>query len=174
MYKKNILKVLIIATMSVSSMWANEDKVFVGAEIGLGGFGNFSIGGNAGYIHYFPKKYYIADKFRQGVRGVLEASYTSMSYSYFGGKYSYGGVYIVGGADYLLDFNPKDKVVWGIFGGLGLGYVNVFSKEWYASASSFGFDFRFGGSATIDKTHRFELALGSGFSTLGLRYMLLF
>lgn len=35
-------------------------------------------------------------------------------------------------------------------------------------------DFHLGGGVTIKEQHRFEVALGSGYSTLGLRYMLLF
>lgn len=159
----------------LQNIWATEDKIFIGGEIGLGGFGTFSAGAIGGYMHYFPKQYYIADKFRQGVRGIVEVSYTAMSYNgYLGNTYNYGGVFAMAGADYLLDFNPKDKIVWGVFGGLGIGYVNVFSREWYASASSFGLDARVGGSVTIKEMHRFELALGSGFSTLGLRYLVLF
>ncbi|MCH5313542.1 MAG: hypothetical protein J1E28_03975 [Helicobacter sp.] len=169
-----ILKVCVILALLGSQAWSKEDKIFGGIQLGLGGVGDYDVGGIVGYMHYFPKKYYIADQFRQGVRGVFEVSYMQKSYNYWGGKYTYGSVYGVLGADYLLDFNPKDKFVYGIFAGLGLGYLNVFSKDWYASASAFGIDVRFGGSLTISQTHRFELALGSGYSLLGLRYMFLF
>ncbi|TLD97414.1 hypothetical protein LS71_001295 [Helicobacter jaachi] len=154
---------------------SKDDKIFIGGEIGLGGLGDYGVGFMAGYQHYFPKEYYIANQFRHGVRGFFNANYTSIGYSYFGRSYNYGGFFASIGADYLFDFNPQDKVVWGVFGGLGLGYVKVFSNDWfYTAPASIGFDVRLGGSVVIDNTHRFELALGSGFSTLALRYLLLF
>lgn len=135
-------------------------KFFIGAGATfLGGEMHFGAEALAGYQYYFPKEYYIADKFRQGVRGYGVVGYGFWGNSntdWDGDKWSYTthSFPILAFVDYTLDFTPKEKYVWGIFGGIGLWAV------------------RTGGSLTIDNKHRFELSFGAGYQYLGLRYML--
>ena len=152
------------------------DSMYVGAEA------------LAGYQYYFPKEYYIADKFRQGIRGYGVVGYGFWSDShtyYYGDKWSYTthSFPILAFVDYTLDFTPKEKYVWGIFGGIGLGVVPIIhsytSRSIYGlgssgSATNFdvGWAVRTGGSLTIDNKHRFELSFGAGYQYVGLRYML--
>lgn len=125
-----------------------KDKFFVGAGLGLGGYG---IGGpsvSAGYIHYFPKDTFIDNKFRQGIRAYGSVGFSYESVSDWSGTLSYLYLPVIVGADYLLDFNPGEKFVWGIFGG----------------PSSFGIAYaiRAGGSLTINNTHRIDVSSGFG------------
>ena len=164
-------------------------KFFIGAGATfLGGEMYFGAEALAGYQYYFPKEYYIVDKFRQGIRGygVVGYGFWSDSYTYYDGdKWSYTthSFPILAFVDYTLDFTPKEKYVWGIFGGIGLGVVPIIhsytSRSIYGlgssgSATNFdvGWAVRTGGSLTIDNKHRFELSLGGGYQYVGLRYML--
>lgn len=168
-------------------------KFFIGAGATfIGGQMHFGAEALAGYQYYFPKEYYIVDKFRQGIRGygVVGYGFWSDSYTYYDGdKWSHTthSFPILAFVDYTLDFTPKEKYVWGIFGGIGLGALpryetHTFTDRGYAggaynsSGSVTNFDFgwavRTGGSLTIDNKHRFELSFGAGYQYLGLRYML--
>ena len=167
-------------------------KFFIGAGATFFGW-RAQVGAEAlaGYQYYFPKEYYIADKFRQGIRG-----YGIVGYGFYGdsqtstygnkGSYTTHSFPILAFVDYTLDFTPKEKYVWGIFGGIGLGALPRYDAHTYidreyagkynSSGSATNFDFgwavRTGGSLTIDNKHRFELSFGAGYQYLGLRYML--
>ena len=167
-------------------------KFFVGAGATfLGGEMYFGAEALAGYQYYFPKEYYIVDKFRQGIRGYGVVGYGFWSDShtyYYGDKWSYTthSFPILAFVDYTLDFTPKEKYVWGIFGGIGLGalprygiytyidreYAGAYNRSGSATNFDFGWAVRTGGSLTIDNKHRFELSFGAGYQYLGLRYML--
>ncbi|WP_407379368.1 outer membrane beta-barrel protein [Helicobacter sp.] len=164
-------------------------KFFIGAGATFFGW-KAQVGAEAlaGYQYYFPKEYYIVDKFRQGIRGygvVAYGFYGDGGTDFDGNKYSQAlhSFPILAFVDYTLDFTPKEKYVWGIFGGIGLGVVPIIhsytSRSIYGlgssgSATNFdvGWAVRTGGSLTIDNKHRFELSLGGGYQYVGLRYML--
>lgn len=167
-------------------------KFFIGAGATFFGW-KAQVGAEAlaGYQYYFPKEYYIVDKFRQGIRGygvVAYGFYGDGGTDFDGNKYSQAlhSFPILAFVDYTLDFTPKEKYVWGWFGGIGLGalprygtytYIDrQYAGEYNRSGSATNFDFgwavRTGGSLTIDNKHRFELSLGGGYQYVGLRYML--
>lgn len=161
-----------------------KDKFFVGAGLGLGGYG---IGGpsvSAGYIHYFPKDTFIDNKFRQGIRAYGSVGFSYESVSDWSGTLSYLYLPVIVGADYLLDFNPGEKFVWGIFAGAGLGfrYAHIsYESKYYgglspSGPSSFGIAYaiRAGGSLTINNTHRIDVSSGFGMSYFGVNYSFLF
>ena len=50
-----ILKVCVILALLGSQAWSKEDKIFGGIQLGLGGVGDYDVGGIVGYMHYFPK-----------------------------------------------------------------------------------------------------------------------
>ena len=155
-----------------------NDKIFIGAGVGLGGYGMFGLEASVGYIHYFPKDTFIADKFRQGIRAYGSVGFSHNSTSYARYNWSYNYVPIIVGADYLLDFNPGEKYVWGIFAGLGVGFLYTSTTYEYTKTSSsaygVGYAARAGGSLTIDNAHRLDLDFGFGVSNLTLRYAYLF
>ena len=152
----------------------SNDRAFLGPQIGFGGLGTINAGIIGGYMHYFGKDMQL-EKFRHGIRGIGSANYYNYSYSYWGGKYSYNGVYVQAGADYFIEFTPNQKTIWGLYTGLSLGYYYISSNDWwYTGASAIGWGWNGGGFAMIDRKHRFELALDSGFSAFALRYMYMF
>ena len=167
-------------------------KFFIGAGATFFGW-KAQVGAEAlaGYQYYFPKEYYIVDKFRQGIRGygvVAYGFYGDGGTDFDGNKYSQAlhSFPILAFVDYTLDFTPKEKYVWGIFGGIGLGalprygtytytdrqYAGAYNSSGSATNFDFGWAVRTGGSLTIDNKHRFELSLGGGYQYVGLRYML--
>lgn len=167
-------------------------KFFIGAGATFFGW-KAQVGAEAlaGYQYYFPKEYYIVDKFRQGIRGygvVAYGFYGDGGTDFDGNKYSQAlhSFPILAFVDYTLDFTPKEKYVWGIFGGIGLGalprygtytytdreYAGAYNSSGSATNFDVGWAVRTGGSLTIDNKHRFELSLGGGYQYVGLRYML--
>ena len=162
-----------------------KDKFFVGAGLSLGGLG-YSLGGltaHAGYIHYFPKDTFIEGKLRQGIRAYGSVSYGYGSNTSLYSKWSYHYIPVIVGADYLLDLNPGEKFVWGLFAGAGVGFVSLTTNyDWNGTfpyetnSSDFGiaYSVRAGGSLTIENKHRLDLTLGYGYSYLNLYYSLLF
>lgn len=157
-----------------------EGFVFVGPELNLGGlyqYGGFTmaVGANAGYQHYFKQEWQFAG-FRHGVRGWGNLAYRLNTYGYGGYNYTYHGFHLRAGADWTLEFNPRDSVVWGVYTGLSLGY-NYYSadSDSYYSIGGFAGAWHIGGSVNIDTNHRFDVGLEVGtFSILTLRYLYMF
>ncbi len=150
----------------------NTGKGFVGAEVGLGGIGNVSLGVVGGYQFYFKEAWQFGG-FRHGVRGIGTLNWTQYNGNSFFSGSSYNGIFVQAGADWTIDFNIKDRFVWGAYAGLSLGYLGLFSNG-VAGVTPFVVSGNLGASVTIDKTHRAELALGSGFSIIALRYLYMF
>lgn len=173
MKKISVALCLLLASSSAfanNTNFYNTGKGFIGPEIGIGGIGNVSIGVIGGYQFYFQEDWQFSG-FRHGVRGFASANWTQYTNGFFSGT-SYNGLFVQVGSDWTIDFNINDRFVYGAYVGLSLGYVGVFTNE--VSPRSFLISGNLGGSVTIDKTHRLELALGSGFSVLALRYLYMF
>lgn len=156
---------------SNSNLGFGTGKGFIGGEVGLGGVGNVSIGVLGGYQYYFKPDWQF-NGFRHGVRGIASLDWSQYSALGFWSGTSYNAMSVQVGADWTIDFNPKDRYVWGAYVGLSLGYFKVFST--FIDPSTFVWSGNLGGSLTISNTHRFELSLGSGFYYFGLRYMYMF
>ncbi|RDU73376.1 hypothetical protein CQA66_01540 [Helicobacter aurati] len=147
---------------------------FIGAEIGVGGLGNFSAGIMGGYQYYFPEEWQF-HTFRHGVRGFVSANWLQYNYTSYLRDVNYSGLFIQAGADWTLEFNPQSNFVWGVFVGLSLGYLNIFSNDsFFVHPRSFVVSGNGGGSLTMYKNHRVDLALGSGFSLFAVRYLFMF
>lgn len=170
---------------SAASTDEDRARVFVGAGLGVGGYGMVGAEITAGYHYFFPKEQYLADQFRQGVRAYASAGYSYDSFSTSSWQYSYHYVPIMVGVDYTLDFNPQSKFVWGTYVGAGVGFLGGFHQakdklpqigyDASYSYNRFGvaYDVHVGGSLTIANRHRLELDVGGGSSYLSLRYLLL-
>ena len=134
-------------------------QVFVGPHIGFSGYSLLSAGVMAGYQYYFANDWQFSG-FRQGVRGYANISYAAGSFSV--------PLYVYGGADWTLDFNIKDDLIWGVFAGLGVGYNGP------SPALPLGILAHIGGSLNIQNHHRFDLALGGLFNIISLNYLYMF
>lgn len=185
-FLRNISLAFVLGLSAANVANAKEAKsgMFVGAGAGLGGFGAGFLSAEAviGYQHYFPKEYNIAGKFRQGIRGYGSVGYSYGSDSGWGWDYSYHYFPITANVDWIIEFNPKEKYVWGAFAGIGAGIqptiISHTDKHWSRdsyTASSFGaaWGIQAGGSLTIENTHRIEAGLGVGNSIIGARYILM-
>lgn len=188
-FLRNISLAFVLGLSAANVANAKEAKsgMFVGAGAGLGGFSYGLLNAEfvAGYQHYFPKEYNIAGKFRQGIRGYGSVGYSYGSDSGWGWDYSYHFFPITANVDWIIEFNPKEKFVWGAFAGIGLGFVagisNYTDKDRWSgydasySTSSFGvaWGVQAGGSLTIENTHRIEAGLGVGNAIIGARYILM-
>lgn len=172
---KKLLLCLIFIFASMNASEYGKGRLFAGGELGLGGIGSFSAGAIAGYQFYFPQSKQPIDGFRQGLRGYVKASYANYAHSVQNSNYSWNALYGGIGADYLLDFNPGDNVVFGVFGGLNLGATMVSSPAWYkGKLGGFGLGLSLGATATIHKIHKVELIFGTNLSLGSIRYLYLF
>ncbi len=188
-FLRNISLAFVLGLSAANVANAKEAKsgMFIGAGAGLGGFGAGFLSAEAviGYQHYFPKEYNIAGKFRQGIRGYGSVGYSYGSDSGWGWDYSYHFFPITANVDWTIEFNPKEKYVWGAFAGVGLGFQALITHHtdkdrwsgYDASYSTSGFGaawgIQAGGSLTIENTHRIEAGLGVGNSIIGARYILM-
>lgn len=185
--KISLACVLGLSVANVANAKEAKSGMFIGASAGLGGFayGLLNTEFVAGYQHNFPKEWYIARKFRHGIRGYGSVGYSYGSDTTRSWEYSYHYLPITANVDWFIEFNPKEKYVWGAFAGGGLGFVagitNATDKEpWIvydASYTTTAFDIRVnahvGGSLTIENTHRIEAGYGIGNALVGVRYILM-
>lgn len=176
-------------------------KIFVGPEIGIGSawFQDFSMGVTAGYQYYFKDAWQFAG-FRHGVRGYGNLAYVydyDNRYigldSYKGGplrNYGYqvfnnNGFHLRAGADWTLEFNPLDNVIWGVYTGFSLGWIQIFNDSKFKdygdywlydyNRSTFGVAWHIGGSVNIANQHRVDVGFEGGyFSILSVRYLYMF
>lgn len=143
---------------STKSADSGSGFAFAGVGLGLGGgayaFG-VSLGALGGYHYYFPSSIQLSN-YRHGVRG-----YGALDWAYYGLNL----IFVRAGADYVIDFTPNDRFVWGAFAGLQLGAAIG------GGSGAFGWGVNIGGSLELQNKHRFEVALGYGFNLLNLRYI---
>ena len=183
--KISLACVLGLSVANVANAKEAKSGMFIGASAGLGGFayGLLNTEFVAGYQHNFPKEWYIARKFRHGIRG-----YGSVGYSYGSDtsrywEYTYHYFPITANVDWFIEFNPKEKYVWGAFAGGGVGFTPRYEihtdKDYWDNASyntaafGIGVNAHAGGSLTIENTHCIEAGFGIGNALVGARYILM-
>lgn len=177
--KISLACVLGLSVANVANAKEAKNGMFIGAGAGLGGFAYGLLNAEfvAGYQHNFPKEWYIARKFRHGIRG-----YGSVGYSYGSDttsryrEYSYHYFPITANVDWFIEFNPKEKYVWGAFAGGGVGFTpryEIHTDKDYTAAFGIGVNAHAGGSLTIENTHRIEAGFGIGNALVGARYILM-
>lgn len=152
-------------------------KVFVGAEIGLGSawYPDVNVGVVAGYQHYFKESWQFY-KFRHGVRGYGNLAYVYDNARFDKKTYHNHGFHFRVGADWTLEFNPLDSVIWGVYTGVSVGmiYLSPRYNMWDLGANFAG-AWHIGGSANINNTHRFDVGFEGGlFSIFSVRYLYMF
>lgn len=184
MYMKRIATLFfcfVFASNASADDYYDTGRIFVGVDVGAVGLADFSAGIIGGYQYYFTKSYQPNDAFRQGIRGIVGINWGSYTYDRFNfdsarySEVSSGSLYTRVGVDWSVDFNPRNKLVWGALAGLNIGYFKVFTNDSIPRTHrGFNLEGHIGGSATYEDTHRLELLLGWGYSVLSLRYICMF